>query len=279
MDSIRLYGNDHSPWVQAVMLGLHDKQLTYTRTTAPPLDVFLTWGCMMPAARFDDAPWEWESKHILARIGFTEVSEHDMASVRQTWQGVLHRTDYWTRFWGEFSLASDPAPSAPRRFARNFLRSFTILYFFLLIRLTVFFRRPPDPENYGDQYLLWEERLARLDSPFLGGDQPDSVDLLLFGVVQCHCSIPVPPLQALQADPRLAHLRNWISRMQAHFADYPSLYSGTYFQPHSAPPAPAGSLDQLAFWLGSILMISLFWITIPLIAFLAYRNRVIRHAV
>ena len=67
--------------------------------------------------------------------------------------------------------------------------------------------------------------------------------------------------------------------MQKFFADYPSLYSGVYFEPHSAPPQPAAPLDRLAFWLGSVFMIASFWVTVPLIAVLAYRNRLLRHAV
>jgi hypothetical protein len=279
MAEIRLYGNSHSPWVQAVMMGLHQKQLDYSRTSAPPLGVFVAWGCMMPAARFDGAPWVLESKRILQRLGFSEVSDEDMRAVRQAWQGVLHRTDFWTRFWGEFSLASDPNPSLPRRLVNNFLRSFTILYFFLLIRVTVLVRRPKEPESYGNQFIGWEERFATMKGPFLGGDEPDSVDLLLFGIIQCHCSIPVPPILSLQSDPRLALTRRWIGEMQKYFADYPFLYSGVYFEPHSASPAPATPLDQLAFWLGSVFMIAFFWLTLPLVAVLAYRNRILRHAI
>ena len=278
MTKIRLYGNNHSPWVQAVMMGLEQKQLDYTRTATPPLDVFLAWGCMMPATSFDGSPWELESKNILQQLGFSEVADEDMLAVRKAWQGVLHRTDFWTRFWGEFSLASDPNPSMPRRLVKNFLRSFTILYFFLLIRCTVFVRRPPEPENYGDQFLEWEERFAQMQGPFLGGDEPDSVDLLLFGIVQCHCSIPVPPVLSLQSDPRLTLTRQWIAQMQTYFANYSSLYSGVYFAPHSAGPKPASSLDQAAFWLGSVIMLAAFPLTVPLIGLLTYRNRIRRHA-
>ena len=279
MSEIKLYGNDHSPWVQAVMMGLHQKGLDYNRTAVPPLDVFLAWGCMMPAASFNGEPWELESNHILQRLDYSEVANDDMIAVRRTWRGVLHRTDYWTRFWGEFSLASDPHPSRLRRVLKNFLRSFTVLYFFLLIRTTVLVRRPPEPETYGDQFIPWEERFATMSDPFIGGDEPDSVDLLLFGIIQCHCSIPVPPVLALQSDPRLPHVRQWIADMQHYFSDYPSLYSGVYFQPHSTPPTPATPLDQLAFWLGSIFMISFFWVTVPLVTLLAYRNGKRRHAV
>lgn len=277
MSQIRLYGNNHSPWVQAVMMGLHQKKRSYSRTAVPPLSVFVSWGTMMPAVSIDQGPWELESKDILNKLGFSEVSTDEINAVRRTWQGVLHRTDYWTRFWGEFSLASDPNSSALIRFVKNFWRSFSILYFFLLIRGTVFLRRPPEPNNYGDQFLEWEERFAAMESRFIGGDQPDSVDLLLFGIIQCHCSIPVPPLYALQSDPRLTQVRAWIAEMQQAFSDYSSLYSGFYFAPHSPPPTPAGSMDQLAFWLGSLVMLGFFWITLPLVALIGYRNRELRH--
>ena len=40
MPNIQLYGNNHSPWVQAVMMGLHQKQMEYSRTATPPFEVF-----------------------------------------------------------------------------------------------------------------------------------------------------------------------------------------------------------------------------------------------
>lgn len=276
MPAIKLYGNDHSPWVQAVMLGLHQKKLEYTRSTVPAPELLMSWGVMMPAASFDGEPWELESKNLLARIGFSPVSAEDMAEIRRTWQGVLHRADFWTRFWGEFSLASDPCPTQPMRLLNNFLRSFTVLYFFLLIRFAVLMGRRREPKSYGDQYRSWEARFAAMQGPFLGGDAPDSVDLLLFGIIQCHCSIPVAPVTALQTDPGLVHTRRWISQMQNCFSDYPSLYSGVYFEPHSTPPEPAGTIDQLAFWLGAIAILAFFWISIPLVVVLAYRNRKLR---
>ena len=273
---IRLYGNDHSPWVQAVMLGLHQQNIDHDRSTVPPLKAFMESGLMMPAASFDGEHWELESKDILHRLGYAEVSADEMKAIRRTWLGVLHRPDYWSRFWGEFSLASDPDSSMPRRLINNFLRSFTVLYFFMLIRFAVFMQPPREPESYGDQYMEWEARFAAMEGPFLAGNEPDSVDLLLFGILQCHCSVPVPPLFALQSDPRLIHTRRWIGEMQKYFADYPSLYSGVYFEPHSSPPKPATGLDRFAFWLGTIVMIAFFWITVPLIAALSYRIRNLR---
>lgn len=276
MSNVRVYGADHSPWVQAVMLGLHAKQIPHTRSTVPTPEGLLTWGIMMPQASFDGEPWDIESKDILHRMGYAEVSDEDMRDIKSTWRGVMHRVDVWPRFWGEFSIAGDPDPSFFMRLLKNFFRSFVTLYFFLLINFSNLVARRPEPESYGDQYLKWEERFAAMSGPFLGGDEPDAIDLLLFGMVQCHCSIPVPPLTALQADPRLVQTRKWIGEMQEHFSDYPSLYSSVYFEPHAAPPEKANGLDQLAFWLGAVFMLTFFWITVPLVAVLAYRNRKLR---
>ena len=274
--SILLYGNNHSPWVQAIMMALHEKRLGYSRTTVPPLEVFSKWGPMMPAISIDGEPWFLESTDILYRLGYSQVADEDMLAIRQAWTGVMHRTDYWPRFWGEFSLASDPNPNFARRFANNFLRAFTILYFFILIRFGVFSRGYGDPDNHADAYIHWEDRLADSNCQFLGGDKPDSEDLLLFGIVQCHCSVPVPTVLALQADSRLPLVRDWIGRMQRRFSDYPSLFSGSYFSPHSAGPERASGIEQFAFWLGSIFWISLLPLTGAVIGYFIHRNRALR---
>ena len=276
MTKIRLYGNDHSPWVQAVMLGLHEKEMEYTRTTYPPLEVFKKSGAMMPAASIDGGPWFLESKEILRRIGFSEVSDLEMQAVRRSWSGVMHRADYWPRFFGEFSLASDPNDSFIPRFIGNFLRALTILYFFSLIRFGVMARGYQDLDKYGDAFIEWENRFSNMEDRFLAGDKPDSLDLLLFGIVQCHCSIPVPTLFELQSDPRLAQTREWIGNMQTHFSGYQSLYSNIYFQPHAPAPKPAKGFDQFAFWLGIIFGIAFLPITVAVIAFFIYRNRNLR---
>ena len=273
---IRLYGNDHSPWVQAVMLGLHEKNLTYVRSTVPSFEAFKKWGPMMPAAKFGDEPWFLESSSMLARLGFTTVSGEETAAIRRAWTGVMHRADSVPRFWKEFSLASDPNHSIRRRLASNFLRAFTVLYFFLLIRFGVLVRGYQDPPGHGDAFVYWDKRLGSQEGAYLAGAEPGSLDFLLFGIVQCHCSIPVPTVFSLQADPRLVEIRAWIARMQERFFDYPYLYSGRYFRPHSLGPQPATGADQVAFWLGALFSIVLLPVTLTTAAVFIYRNRHLR---
>ena len=272
MKKVEVYGADHSPWVQAVLLGLHEAKIPCHVRSLPPLETFKTSGVMMPAARIDDGAWQLESADILQSLGFSAVSSEDMQMVRRTWNGVMHRADSTPLFWGGFSFLGSSAPTPARRAVDNFFRSFITLYMYLLIRTVVLSGRIPDPRDYADQYLPLEERL-KSGAPFLSGEKPDSLDFLAFGIVQCHCSIPVPPLHALQMDPRLERVRTWIGTMQEHFKGYDRLYSGLYFEPHSTPPARPGRLERTAFWLGSLSMIAAFPVTVPLVAFLAMRVR------
>jgi hypothetical protein len=271
MPHVDVYGQDHSPWVQAVLLGLHERGISHTVTTVPPRSVFLATGILMPAASIDGSAWRLDSAEILQRVGYDPVSPEDKVAILGAWQGVSHRPDRASRFWGAFSLIRDPHPSLILRLRNHYLRSFATLYFYLLIRLMVLTGKASDPENFSDQFLYWEEKLEESSDDFLGGAEPDMLDLMLFGIIQCHCSIPVPPIAALQNDPKLTRLRVWIGTMQKRFADYPHLYSGVYFEPRCSAPPSATSLEQAAFWLGSISMLIFFPITIPLILFFATR--------
>ena len=54
---VRVYGFSHSPWVQAVLLALHNKKIDHSLSQKPPLEVFAKWGVYMPAISFDEGPW------------------------------------------------------------------------------------------------------------------------------------------------------------------------------------------------------------------------------
>jgi glutathione S-transferase len=270
---VLVYGADHSPWVQAVLLGLHEAGIAHRLTPLPPWDTFRTKGITMPAASLDGAPWQLESTDILESLGYDAVTPEDLARINSAWRGVLHRADSAAHFWGGFGLAGPRDGSLPGRLIRNFFRSFVTLYFFLVIRTVNLMMRPKDPENFGDQFVPFDERLRTSGQPFLSSDTPNTLDFLLFGIIQCHSSIWVPPVSALQSDPRLGQIRAWIGRMQERFAGYGHLYSGLYFPPHSPPPAWASGIERLAFWFGTLFMLAAFPVTVPLVAFLAIRNR------
>ena len=84
-----LYGNDHSPWVQSVLLGLHEKQIPHTVELAPPLSVFRSSGVLMPAAKIDE---ELERTIDAVRAGLkVEDARWIVTTVRQRGRNAVAR--------------------------------------------------------------------------------------------------------------------------------------------------------------------------------------------
>jgi glutathione S-transferase len=255
-----VYGNDHSPWVQAVLLGLHEKGIDHTLVTVPPVSVFLHSGVLMPAARVDDAAWTLDSGKILVALGFSEVPKDERRALQTIFgSGALRRADDAWEFWRRFSFVRDGHPVRARRFWNQFWRAFSIFYFFVLI--TIARRRVPwrTPDELRQELSFWQERLAP-GAAFLGGEAPDTMDLQLFGLVQMLASIPGPSLAVLREDPALERLRLWVAAMQRRFSDYPHLYSATCFDPAFPPIEPAPIAERVAYWCGAASM----WISLPI---------------
>ncbi|MCR9278680.1 MAG: hypothetical protein NXH85_11965 [Pseudomonadaceae bacterium] len=219
----------------------------------------------MPAVSIDGENWEIESSQILAKLGYEPISRGDLKAVQGAWQGVLHRADNPLHFLSSFARVGDKSTSLVRRSVRNFLRSFVALYMLTLINLAKRTRKAVDPDNFGDQFLVWEKALDTSSGRFIDGESPGIRDFLLFGVVQCHASIPTPPLKALQHDVRLTDMRQWIGRMQERFRGCSHLYSGRYFEPSLPQPTPADAFQRVIFYLGFTAMCGLFPLTLPLV--------------
>lgn len=269
--AVKIYGQTHSPWVQAVLLGATEKNLDYQLVTATPFAVLRRWGVMMPAARFGDDDWILESAVILEQMGYSKLEDGIMQKIQGAWRGVFHRTDNTWRFLREFSLAGDPSPGIIRRSLQNYFRSFSSFYFYLLISTMVRVVKPKDPDDFGTQFLFWEQRLRRKGAEFFGGDSPDSEDFLLLGIIQCHCSVPVPPLGKIRHDERLTELRDWVDRMQNRLDHYPYHYSARYIGNQILAAKPASLWDQGCFWMGLATWTLAFPITIPLVYLLRQR--------
>ena len=142
---------------------------------------------------------------------------------------------------------------------------------FVLINFIKIIIRPVPPVDYGDQFLYWEQAVADFDGPFLDGASPGTRDMLLFGIVQCHASIPVAALRALRNDARLEGLRRWIGHMQARFKDHPHLYSGAYFEPVLSQPEEANFGQRFIFYIGLLTLFALFPLTLALVFVLMRR--------
>tara|TARA_E500000331_G_scaffold314727_1_gene324242 strand:+ start:338 stop:1177 length:840 start_codon:yes stop_codon:yes gene_type:complete len=269
--SVKVYGFTHSPWVQAVLLALHDQGIEYDLFLRPPLKVFRKWGVYMPAISINEGPWEIESTEILIKLGYEPISIQEITAANSAWQGVLHRTDNPFNFFLSFSRGGQVSKSFMSNTTNNFLLSFVAFYMFTLINIGKLTLKQKEPNNFGDQFMYWENLINSSDGPFIEGNKPGSKDMIMFGMVQCHASIPVPALDALLNDKRLKNVRIWISKMQDNFSEYPFLYSAKFFQ-SSAPEADSANFFQIVvFFLGLLIMFLAFPITITLVLILMGR--------
>ena len=277
--NVKVYGFTHSPWVQAVLLALYDKELDYDLYIRPPYDVFKKWGVYMPAVSLDDGPWEIESTEILTKLGYEPILTYELKAANNAWQGVLHRTDNPFRFFLNFARGGQISGSLLNNSVNNFLLSFVAFYMFMLINIGKWTLKQKEPENFGDQFMYWENALNSSEGPFIDGMKPGSKDFVMFGIMQCHASIPVPALNSLLNDLRLPNLRKWVNTMQKQFRGYPHLYTAKFFK-CDIPEADSTNLFQIiSFFFGLILMILAFPITVPLVLILMSRvekNRIKR---
>ncbi len=275
-EHVQVYGVDHSPWVQAVLLGLHERGIAHTPVTVPPLSVFLRSGILMPAAKLDDGPWLLDSECILVELGFSPVD----ADVRRALQtvflsGAFERTDDPWQFWRRFSEVRDGHPSAARRLWNQFWRAFATFYFFTAI--TIGRRTAPraTTEQLAQRFLRLQEWLSPGET-FFGGGTPDTVDLQLFGIVQMYASIPGPSHAVLRGDAQLTPLRAWAEAMQRRCAGYTHLYSARSFEPKLPEIESAPLHERVAFWLGAATMWIALPITLPMVLFFVRRVRRMR---
>ena len=277
--SVKVYGFTHSPWVQAVLLALRDKEIEYELYVRPSYEVFKKWGVYMPAVSIDDGPWEIESTEILTKLGYKPILDDELKAANNSWQGVLHRTDNPFRFFLHFARGGQISRSLVNNTISNFLLSFVAFYMFMLINIGKWRLKQKEPENFGDQFMYWENVLDSSEGPFMDGMKPGSKDLVMFGIIQCHASIPVPALNSLLNDQRLINLRKWVNTMQNYFKEYPHLYTAKFFKSDVSEANSANLFQIVSFFFGLIVMVLAFPITIPLVLMLMSRvekNRIKR---
>ena len=270
---VQVYGNDHSPWVQAVLLGLHERGVDTTLMLAPPLSVFVRSGILMPVARFDDGPYTLDSERILVALSFAPVSKADRLALQAFFgAAAMRRTDDAWAFWNRFSQVADGDPRLPLRLWHQFWRAFSIFYFFVIIRFGRRRIERASRKTIIGLLALWQDRLVP-DVPFLAGDAPGTLDLQLFGLVQMCASIPGTSFEVIRSDPKLDGLRAWISAMHERFATYDHLYTATQFEPAAQQIVRASWLERGAYWVGAVTMWLGFPITLPLVLFFVVRIR------
>ena len=93
IEHVNVYGVLHSPWVQAVLLGLHEKDISHSIQPIPSLSSLVSSGLMMPAAKINKGSWQLDSEEILKSIGYEGIDKVDKSAIFGNWDGVLHPVD------------------------------------------------------------------------------------------------------------------------------------------------------------------------------------------
>jgi glutathione S-transferase len=271
---VTVYGNDHSPWVQAVLLGLHEAGIPWTLVAAPPPGLLFDSGVLMPAVRFDDGPWRYDSGRVLAALGYGAVDEAPARALSNLFfRAALTRVEERWAFWHRFSFSRDGDPDRWRRAWHNVGRALPVFYFFVLISLGRLRAPASDAEAFAAAFAKLQRELPE-NAPFFGGSAPDTLDFQLFGLVQMLETMPRLPLDVLCHHPTLDPLRPWVGAMQARFADYDRLYTAQHFEPRSPARPVASAFERTLFWCGAAGCWLAAPVTVPLV--LLYSRRVRR---
>ena len=274
-ETLDVYGLDHSPWVQSILLSLYDNKLNYNIRTIPTLSLLLKSGVMMPAIRIDDSQWKLDSMEILLSLGYDPIPSSEKKLIFRTWQGVQHRVDNPFKFFYYFSLCRGFNKNKIFNLISHALRPIITIYFFTLLNIIkIKIKKFNSNENFLDQYTYWNNKLSEQGTKFFGGDVLNIIDYQLFGIIQSHCSIPFLPLiETLQKNQELECLRKWISNMQFKFADYPHLYSANYFNPVQQNITRASTTEKTIYWLGLITMLILLPVTVIMLLYLYSKRK------
>ena len=273
--TLDVYGLDHSPWVQSILLCLYDNKLNYNIRTIPTLSLLSKSGVMMPAIRIDDSQWKLDSMEILLSLGYDPIPSSEKKLIFRTWQGVQHRVDNPFKFFYYFSLCRGFNKNKIFNLISHALRPIITIYFFTLLNIIkIKIKKFNSNENFLDQYTYWNNKLSEQGTKFFGGDVLNIIDYQLFGIIQSHCSIPFLPLiETLQKNQELECLRKWISNMQFKFADYPHLYSANYFNPVQQNITRASTTEKTIYWLGLITMLILLPVTVIMLLYLYSKRK------
>ena len=223
--SVKLYGVDHSPWVQGVLLALNYHGISVSLTSRP---LSLTWywryGLVFPALQLADGSRYIDSFKIYELIdsnGFRLGTDQFTSQERQSAQVELELLfsiyalgrcmpgKRW-RFIKAWSTMNERPPTIQGSIYRAFLS----LYFWSLIQIGIYaarkrFKTPYHLKKIEALIAVWDQRLK--DRTWLTGDEIGFLDFALWGHLQCMTSGLTDEL--LSIIKKQDHLMSWIDRL------------------------------------------------------------------
>ena len=272
-----VFGVDHSPWTQAVVLAHADRGIPVCLRPYPSPRYFFTSGLVMPVCWDADGQQMADSLFIIqALLSDTDVEppaslEADFTALEALFLSYAldrigpGRRLRFIRGWAGMT----DQPMTPISIA---LRALLCWHFFVLLsagRAALnTSRQSRSPEAHLDHRLTaWNARLE--ETPFLGGDAPSASDYGLLGHMECMSSgltdwaIPV-----VSEHPALLA---WLERMHARLTHYDTLYSRRFLDA-GAGPAGAGLFARAWFALWAVLWLVALPLTLTILGYALLRR-------
>ncbi len=244
-ESVLVYGSDHSPWVQTVLLALAYRRIPYELVHFPiSVSSYRKHGMVMPVCRWPDGAYTSDSFAILAEIDrrFPPVDmpplippkgADPLAIVQSRLElffvlYVLKRFDWGNklRFIHAWAKTAPVHPQSSILLLSHVFRATMTLYFMLLIQGGIWSQTRKKKPIYTERTFLhewnyWCDRLG--DAPYLGGTHPSYLDFALLGQLQCISSGLTDTLfPVLRKAPPLMQ---WLGRMHQQLPGYRHMYS------------------------------------------------------
>jgi len=301
MSSIHLYGFNHSPWCQAVLLTLHMKGLAYSMTSLlHPKTVLESYRQGVPVPIWMPALWYngkcyYESTNLIELLDlkhqqkcnlFKSMSEKDVAFKRQKYFEsvffVITRVAGLKnlQFWYEWSIGQDRTSSPSSKFLSRFFRPFTTLYFWLILNaLRIFVLKCTWPEKrFRKAIAYFSDMMQKNEGKYLLGSDITYIDILLLGHFQCMFSgsngcgaLSKEVIPIIDEHPILWQ---WLKNMHQHqsLIDYPYMYSRCdqsvlerTGEKKIAVVERENLLGQITFWIGAIFLVVVWPFTLALL--------------
>ena len=276
LSRVRVYGVDHSPWVQGLMLALHYHQIPTQLTSFPiRLSWFWRYGVTFPVLQLDDGSTHLDSFHCYEileshgySLGLDAYSQEERLKVQAELEKLFSIYVPGRCMPGKrwrFIHAWSTMREEPRTLSGPICRAFLSLYFWLLIQFAIYRVRKKNKRPYRLDLIerelkVWDQRLSQSD--WLTGEQVGFLDFALWGHLQCMSSGLTDELIPMIRE--RADLLNWLERLSALPINDPSGYTKRIIDPQHR--CEASSLrSKLVFWSTFLTLLLLFPLTIILL--------------
>ena len=254
MPNIHIYGLNHSPWVQAVLLTLHMKRLKYSLACLlHPQTILESYRQEMPSpirmpAMWYDGKCIYEATNIIEFLDAKHPQESSLFNntkedvVAKNLQKVSKLFSYaltrvagskrW-QFWYEWSIVEDNTTSIVEQYLSRLFRPFLVLYFWVLIHLARIFRFHgtwPE-ESFRNSIAHFSEMIEKNGGEYVKGSHVTYLDIVLLGHFQCMFSgsngLGALSKEVIPIIDQYPNMWKWLKSMHKHplLVDYPFMYS------------------------------------------------------